>query len=191
MVVTLKGWHVHCKVRGARQLMRDGRESTARGIVHESQPCQPHQGLRLRQHTRRVRFEVAAQPEFLARQHDRRAVVADRTADYDAIAGTHKIRCKASAARLETDARRRKVNPVAVAAADDFRIAGDYVYAAFARHIRQGVDYAAQQRDLQALFEKTLSVMKRGTAPLTAMRVAKLRRARHCRGWSRHGPIGS
>ena len=69
-------------------------------------PGTPIRALRLGQHAGRVRLEVAAQAEFLPRQHDRRAVFTDRAAHEHAIAGPHPV-------EAETDAGRRKPIPVA------------------------------------------------------------------------------
>jgi hypothetical protein len=54
-------------------------------------PAHRHQGLGLRQHAGGVRSQITAQTEFLAGEHDRGAVVSNRTADQNAIAGAHKL----------------------------------------------------------------------------------------------------
>ena len=105
--------------------MSDGGEPTARRIAHETQVRDGHKSLGLGQHAGSVRVEVAAQAKFLAGQHDRGAVIADRAADQYTIAGAHLIETESDPARAEADSGGGEVDPVAFAAADHFRIAGD------------------------------------------------------------------
>jgi hypothetical protein len=87
--------------------MCDGREPTACGIAHEPQPFYCHQCLRLAAARCRRPIEVAAQPEFLAREHDRGAMLADRAADQYTIAGAHAVQRETSP-RPEADSGRRR-----------------------------------------------------------------------------------
>ena len=81
-------------------------------------------------------------------------MLSDRTADQYAIAGTHLVEREMRATRPKSNAGRRQIDPVAVAATDDFGIAGHHRDAAVARGTGERVDHAAQQRNFQALLEK-------------------------------------
>ena len=76
------------------------------------------------------------------------------SADEDAIAGTHLVEREMRAARPKSNAGRRQIDPVTVAATDHLGIAGRHRDAAVARGIGQRVNDAAQQRNFQPFLQK-------------------------------------
>jgi hypothetical protein len=123
-------------------------------IAHKSQTGRGHQSLGLRQYAGSVRCQITAQAEFLPREQDCRAVIANRTADENAIASVHTIHGKTRTVSAEANSGGGEVDPIAVTAADNLGIACNDRHATIARRLCERVDHAPKQRDLQALLQK-------------------------------------
>jgi soluble P-type ATPase len=83
-----------------------------------------------------------------------RTMLADRTADENAVAAADTAERETDAARPEADPGRCQVHPVAIAATDDLGITGDDGYAARPGRTAECIDHTAQQGNLQAFFQK-------------------------------------
>jgi len=66
--------------------VRDGGKAAARGIAHEAQSGDRRERCRERRDGRTIRFDGSLKPEFLAREHHRDAMIADRSADEQNVA---------------------------------------------------------------------------------------------------------
>ena len=75
--------------------MGDGRQTAACRITHETQAGQVDERPGQRQHARRIGCEIAAEAEFFAREKHRRAVIPDRPADQNQVAGGYGLEAQA------------------------------------------------------------------------------------------------
>ena len=81
-------------------------------------------------------------------------MIADGSTDQYSISGADAIRRVAPATRPKADAGRGQIDAVAVAAADNFGIAGNHRDTAVACRGRQGMNDPAQQRNFQSFFKE-------------------------------------
>src|SRR5258708_26571666 len=79
-------------------------EPAARWIAHEAQARQVPQRLGQRKNAGRIGGEVASQTEILACEQHRRAMVADRAAHQDRIAGANLIEAEPQARAPDSSA---------------------------------------------------------------------------------------
>ena len=121
--------HDHRHARGARQLVEHRGHAAARRVAHAAQLPGPaaSSSASTAGHSERVSDStVGVELELAAREHDRRAVVADRARDEDAVARAQAPRATARArASTRADAGGAEVHRVGVAALDDLGVAGD------------------------------------------------------------------
>jgi hypothetical protein len=102
------------------------------------------------------RHEVAAQPEILARQHDRGAVIANRPTHDDDVAVADMAKRWPSAGQAHADSGRRQVNAAALAASHDLRVARTDTHARLDGRLGQARHDAFELLDLETLLDESV-----------------------------------
>ena len=118
----------HRHAGGARELVEHGGDAAARRVAQAAQagPGRVEHRVDRGPQRPRVGLDLGAELELAAGEHDRRAVLADRAADEDAVARAAARPGESARARVDAaDAGRADVHAVGLAAADDLRVAGD------------------------------------------------------------------
>ena len=118
----------HAELGRQGDLVEHRGDPTTRGVSHAVQvlAASLQQRLGQRPQRRRVAADVGAQLQLAAGEHDRDAVITDRSGHQDLVAWLHQLGSQCDAVADEPDAGRRHVHAVGFAALDHLRVTGDH-----------------------------------------------------------------